>query len=110
MIAYLNMFAAVILFTTGNFLFKSWALRDKLWLLLLGVALFAVGNAIRAFAIKQTSLSVVIPLVLLVNLVAGLLIAYFYFHEKLSPVQYVGIGFAVLAIVLIAFPFSALAK
>ncbi|MFH1375782.1 MAG: EamA family transporter [Patescibacteria group bacterium] len=110
MIAYLNIFAATTLFVIGNFLFKSWALRDKLWLLLLGIALFAIGNAIRAFAIKQTSLSVVIPLVLLVNMVAGLLIAYFYFHEKLSTVQYVGVAFAIVSIILIAFPFSALAK
>jgi len=107
---YFYVLTASLLFITGNFLFKTWALREKFWILGVGLLLFLVGNVLRAFAIKEASLSVVVPIVLLINLIASLLVAYFYFHEELSASQYFGLFFATIAIILLIFPLQIFGK
>jgi multidrug transporter EmrE-like cation transporter len=107
---YFYIFLAPICFATGNVLFKFWALQEKLWLLISALALFVVGNLFIAQAIKLTSLVATISIVPMITFTLSLLIGFFYFHERLSATQYLGLFFAVVAITLLAFPFLFVSK
>ena len=107
---YIYIAIAPICFASGNTLFKFWADQEKWWLLVLALGLFLIGNFFVAQAIKLTSLVGTASVVPLGTLTLSLLIGFFYFGERLTPVQYLGLVFAVIAITLLVFPFQNFVK
>ena len=103
---YFYLIIAPICFASGNTLFKFWAIQEKWWLLTSALLLFVVGNFCIAKAIKMTSMLATISVAPLITLTLSLSIGFFYFHERLSTTQYVGLFFAIIAIILLVFPFS----
>ena len=107
---YIYIAIAPICFAGGNTLFKFWANQEKWWLLALALGLFIIGNLFVAQAIKMTSLVGTVSIIPLGTLTLSLLIGFFYFGERLTPVQYLGLVFAIIAISLLVFPFQSFSK
>lgn len=107
---YFYIFVAPILFAGGNTLFKLWAIQEKWWLLASGLLFFVIGNYLIAHAIKMTSILETISVIPLATLTLSLSVGFFYFHERLAPVQYLGLIFAIIAITLLVFPFQIFSK
>lgn len=107
---YLYIFTAPLCIASGNALFKLWA-QDSRWHLLVGgLVMMVLGNYLIANAIKLTSIMQTISIIPILTLTLSLSVGYFYFHEKLTGIQYLGLCFAIIAIALITFPFQMFQK
>ncbi len=67
----------------------------------IGGGFAGMGNLAFFIALKQAPAAAVIPLSSL-SIVVTVVLAYFFLHEVLTPRQYLGIGFGLLSIYLLA--------
>ena len=108
--AYLYIFAAAILYISGDFLAKLWGIKND-WKVLAGCLLvYLVAGFCFAFAIKKSSLSLAVGLMPLTTVIAGITFGYFYFGEKLTHFQYFGLVLGILALVFLLIPFENFVK
>ena len=66
-----------------------------------GILLYLASTVFWAISLKYESLSKAVPVFILINLVALVLIGVFYFQEKLSTLNIIGILMAIISIILI---------
>jgi len=98
-------FLVVILIGTllevaGDVLFKTWANGSKRWALWAGFALYAAGSLGWAWSLKYESLSNAIVVFMVVNMLIAIAAGHLLFKEQLSPVNWAGIGLAIVSLVL----------
>src|ERR1035437_6939243 len=92
--------------TIGDVLMKQWMLGGasfkKLMFVLYLSALIVYGASLtlEAFQLRTTNLSIAVITPILVNIVAISLLSFFYYKEGLSVYQSVGIGLALISIIL----------
>jgi len=92
---------AIIFEVIGDVFFKQWSTNQKLWSLLIGLAIYAIGTIFWAISIKYELLSSAISIFTVLNLISVVLIGVLFFKESLSPVNYLGIVLGVMSIVLL---------
>lgn len=80
-----------IVLTLGDIIMKKWILLDKWYLLVSGLFVWLLGNSFLAFSFKYTNIAIASLWLVLFNVISLLLVSYFYFGEKLSTIQIVGI-------------------
>lgn len=80
---------------------KSWAVSPGTGKLVLTLALYTLGNLIILKLVRGIGLGVALSLSTVIQLLAVNALAFFYFGEKVNPLQSVGIACAVLAVALI---------
>lgn len=85
----------------GDYIVKSWSLNSKSSYFILGFTLFTVANIIWIFSMKYELLSKIMIFYSVMGVVAGVLVGVFMFSEKLSTVNWIGFGFAVLSLILV---------
>lgn len=81
---------------------KSWAMSaNSIGWLALTLALYTLGNLIMLRLIRDVGMGVALSLSAVVQLVAVNLVALTFFDERLSGLQSVGIGLAIVSVALI---------
>jgi drug/metabolite transporter (DMT)-like permease len=80
---------------------KSWALAPGTGKILLTLLLYSTGNLIMLKLIRDFGMSVSFSLSAVIQLVAVNVVALAFFGERLTTLQTIGIGFAVLSVALI---------
>jgi multidrug transporter EmrE-like cation transporter len=97
----LALIAAGTAFEVGaDIYFKRWSQNNQLLLAAIGLLLYIVGTIFWAFSLKFESLSKAGTIFTLLNLGLIIIAGVIFFKESLSMANRVGIGLAVIAIVL----------
>ncbi len=107
---YFYIFGAIICYIFGDFLAKIWSMKNNWVFVSLALTIYFIGSLLFIFAIKKSSLSLAVATAPLAIAIAGLVIGYFYFSERLTSIQYFGVAFGITALVLLLFPFQTLQK
>lgn len=92
---------AVAFEVAEDIFFKKWSLEGKNILLTAGLFVYFIGTVFWAISLKYESLSRAISVFMVLNLLVVVLVGVIYFKENLSLINKIGIGLAVLSIILI---------
>lgn len=92
---------AVLLELVADILFKQWAMKNHILLILGGVFVYGVSTVLWAFSLKYELLSKAIVVFTLGNLVLGVLAGLIIFSEELTIVQKVGVALGVISIIMV---------
>ncbi len=93
-----------LLLTGGDIVFKYWTLRSLPILsfhYLVGLIIYIFGLICLIQSFKSQNIAVASAIFVIVNIITLALVSWFHFDEKLSAQQLYGMGFAILAIVLL---------
>ncbi|MCF7846226.1 MAG: hypothetical protein K9L85_03220 [Candidatus Peribacteraceae bacterium] len=107
---YFYIFGAIILYAAGDFLGKIWSIKGSNVWLILAMVIYMLGALFFAFAIKKSSLSLAVAIAPLAIAIISLMFGYFYFAERLTNFQYLGIALGLAALTLLLFPFQIFSK
>ncbi len=107
---YFYIFGAVIFYASGDFLAKMWSLKNSSTWLTAALAIYFLGSLLFTLAVRKSSLSLAVATAPLAIALTGLIFGYFYFGERLSTVQYLGVALGFIALALLLFPFPILQK
>lgn len=101
MLLWLYLAIGVIADTFGIYVSKRFVDSDN-WFWIIGLILASIVLSIAyILALKQGFLSVITPIWLVTLTAISVLMGFLIFDEKISPTQWVGIGFALLGITLL---------
>jgi multidrug transporter EmrE-like cation transporter len=98
------MYVALILFgggiflTIGDIVFKYWAGQEGWPLYLFGMALYVCGLVPLVASYKYANIELASALLILFNIVLLTIVGWLYFHEKIQPLEVLGLLLAAAAI------------
>jgi small multidrug resistance pump len=95
---------AVACFMSGASLSRVYVATGRLPVLILGLAIYTLGNIIMVRLMRETGLGPAMSLSTISQLIVINAIAVVVFGERPAAVQVVGIGFGLLAVALILLP------
>jgi multidrug transporter EmrE-like cation transporter len=102
--ALLHLLIATVAFIGAGTAAKWWALSDNSpFLLILTLSLYTLGNLVMLPLIQNIGMGVALSLSAVVQLLAVNLIALAVFGERVTTIQAVGLGLAVLSVGLITY-------
>jgi len=87
--------------TIGDIMMKKWVLTNHPLFYLYGFLIYAFALNFVAISFKYKNIAVATIIFVLVNVISLTLVSWFYFNEKLSVVQLVGIGLGFLAVIIL---------
>jgi multidrug transporter EmrE-like cation transporter len=100
----LHLLIATAAFIGAGTAAKWWALSDRsIGLMILTLSLYTLGNLVMLPLIKNIGMGIALSLSAVVQLLAVNLIALAMFGERVTPMQAVGLGLAVLSVSLITY-------
>ena|SRR3989338_3739708 len=98
---FLLIFLAVALEAVGDVLIKKWALGEKSFFLIVGVALYFIGSAFWIVSLKYEYLSKAISIFTILNLIVVVLAGVVLFKENLTTINKIGIMLGIVSVALI---------
>jgi glucose uptake protein len=107
---YFSILGATICYILGDFWAKIWTTKNSPAWLVGSLAIYFLGSLFFILMIKKSSLSLAAATAPLAIALTGILLGYFYFHERLSTIQYFGVGLGIIALALLLFPTEIFAK
>jgi len=87
--------------TAGDLVMKYWIKNSSPWFYVAGILIYMVGLNFLAFSFKFKNIAVASVIFVIFNVVTLLLFSWFYFKEKLSLLQIVGILLGITAIIML---------
>lgn len=96
--------ASTAVFMAANSVLKLHATQGGYGMLAGALALFCLGNTLMVHVMRGQGLGLAISLSVVFQMVAITLLAVLVFGEKLTAVNWAGIGLGIVAVVLIAWP------
>lgn len=87
--------------TCADFFAKKWSDSEKGWFYFAAFAFYFAGLNLFLFSLKSKNVAVATAILVTFNTVSLVLLSQYYFHEKISPVQMVGLALSVVAVVLL---------
>lgn len=90
-----------LILTGGDLFMKQWVNTNKPAVYLLGMALYIVGLNFMAFSFKYKNIAVASVIFVLINIITLIAFSYFYWQERLSGLEVVGLTLGIIAIVLL---------
>jgi len=90
-----------IILTIGDVIFKFWVESRSPILYVSGFIAYLIGLVFLIQSYKSENIAIASAIFVIFNILTLLLVSCFYFNEKLTVVQIVGIGFAILAILIL---------
>mgnify|MGYP005858433793 CR=1 FL=1 len=107
---YFYILGATICYILGDFWAKMWATKNSPSWLVGSLAIYFLGSLFFILMIKKSSLSLAAATAPLAIAVTGILLGYFYFDERLTSIQYFGVGLGLVALALLIFPTEIFSK
>jgi glucose uptake protein len=99
--------AAMAVFITANSVLRAYVTNAQVWVLLVALALFSIGNLMMVRLMRESGLAVAISVSSIVQLVMIGLVAWFIFGERPTGLQIAGMALGVVAVAMIAWPVEA---
>lgn len=93
--------ASVALEAFADVVLRRWALENRAFLLVLGLAVYFVGTIFWAVSLRYEYLSRAISVFTILNLIAITAVGVLFFKENLSTVNKIGIGLGIISLALI---------
>ena len=100
------MLGAAVIFVVASAGAKLYVQAPSWWQLLLVLALYTAGNLVVIRVLRDVGLSRVMSLSTVLQLIVVNLLAVLVFRERLTGMQYLGVGLGVVAVVLMMWPAS----
>lgn len=97
---YFLVIAAGLIGAIGDALLNQWAKNGGRYWLLSAYIVWIITATIVGFLLKKEFFGIAIVMFLLSNIAFVLIISRFHFSEHLSPMQWLGIAIAIIAVVL----------
>lgn len=98
---WLLMSAVAVLDVLGISLGKAYTLSQKPWLFVGAVISYTFMGALLVMTLHYKGLAIANILWASFTVIAATMIAYFYFKESITPVQFIGIGLTLIGILLV---------
>ena len=98
---------AMAVFITANSVLRAYVSNAQVWVLLMALALFSIGNLMMVRLMRESGLAVAISVSSIVQLVMIGLVAWFIFGERPTGLQIGGMALGVVAVAMIAWPVGA---
>lgn len=96
--------ASTAVFVAANGVLKTYTQEGGLWVLVGALALFCLGNTLMVQVMRGNGLALAISLSVVFQMVTITLMAVLVFGERLSLINWAGIGLGIVAVLLIAWP------
>lgn len=90
-----------LILTGGDLFMKQWVTTNKPSVYIFGMILYIIGLNFLAFSFKYKNIAIASVIFVLVNILTLIAFSYFYWHEKLSGLEVVGLTLGIIAIVLL---------
>lgn len=87
--------------TVGDIFMKKWVITDNFRLYLYGMLIYTFALNFVAVSFKCKNIAVATIIFVLVNVISLTLVSWFYFNEKLSIVQLIGIGLGIVSVIVL---------
>lgn len=87
--------------TCADFFAKKWSDAEKWNSYALAFAFYFVALNVFLFSLKSKNVAIATAILVTFNTVSLVLLSHFYFHEKITPVQMVGLALSVVAVILL---------
>lgn len=95
---------AMLVFLAAASSLRSYAGGATLWVLMLALALYCIGNLMMVPLMKANGMAVAMSVSAVLQLVMSSLVAVTAFGERPLTIQWAGIGLGIAAVVLILWP------
>jgi multidrug transporter EmrE-like cation transporter len=95
------MFVGGIIVTVGDIIFKFWAEQQSAYLFVAGILVYLTGTLFLIQSFRTTNIAVASMIFIIFNIIALTLVSWFYFDEKLSTLQLVGLVLALGSVALL---------
>lgn len=79
---------------------KKWSMESTLSPYLLGMFFYFIGLNLFAFILKEKNLAIASTILVTVNTLTLIAVSYFYFKEKFTLLQSIGVFLSIIAVVL----------
>lgn len=103
-ISFVWLTASTGVFVGANALLKTYAVKGGVWVLLVALLAFCLGNWLMVQVMRGSGLGLAISLSAIFQLVAITTMAIFVFGEKPSGLQLAGMALGIVAVAMIAWP------
>ena len=95
---------AMLVFLGAASSLRSYAGGAAIWVLVLALALYCIGNLMMVPLMKANGMAVAMSVSAVLQLVMSALVAVAAFGERPMTIQWAGIGLGIIAVVLILWP------
>lgn len=105
----MNWFPLVLLFfggiilTAGDIVAKHWVETSKNYLFFTVLFLYLIGLVFLIFSFKYKNIAVASLIFVIFNITTLTMVSWFYFHERLTAVELVGIVLGLVAVSLLEY-------
>jgi small multidrug resistance pump len=96
--------AAMAVFLSAASALRAYVDRSEMWLIVLALCLYCVGNLMMVRLMQASGMAVAISVSAVLQLVLSTLVAVAFFAERPTPLQWGGIALGVVAVALIVWP------
>jgi multidrug transporter EmrE-like cation transporter len=90
-----------IVLTAGDIFMKKWVVSNNIYLYIIGMIVYVVGLNFLAQSFKYKNIAVASVIFVLFNIITLSLVSYFYFKEKISGLEMLGMCLGLASIVLL---------
>jgi glucose uptake protein len=104
--SYLWLGAAMMVFLTASSILRRYVDLPALWLLLLALALYTLGNLMMVRLMREGGMAVAVSVSAVLQLLMANMVAIAVFGERPTLTQFAGIALGAVAVVLILSPWK----
>lgn len=90
-----------ITLTIGDIVFKFWVERPTVFSYISGLCIYLIGLMCLVQSYKTENIAIASAIFVIFNIVTLALVSWFYFNDKLSTMQMIGIFLAIIAVVIL---------
>lgn len=101
LLSLLLIFIGGIVLTVGDLVMKKWVGNSSPFLYGLGLTIYLIGMVFLSQSFKFKNIAVASLMLVLFNIVTLLVVSWFFYQEKLSLLQMIGIAFGLISIVIL---------
>jgi glucose uptake protein len=96
--------AAMVVFLTASATLRHYVDNSKLWVLLIALCLYTLGNLMMVRLMRETGMAVAISVSAVLQLVLASAVGLTLFGERPTALQMAGLALGVVAVALIVWP------
>lgn len=87
--------------TIGDIFFKFWTKHPTTWMYIAGLSIYILGMTFLIQSFKTTNIAVASAIFVIANILTLSIVSWLYFKEPLSTIQMIGVGLAIIAIIIL---------
>ena len=103
----MNLLALVLIFlggitlTVGDLIMKKWVDHGSIFVYIIGLLAYMVGMIFLSQSFKFKNIAIASLMLVIFNIATLLIVSWFFYNEKLSVVQMIGLGLGMASIIIL---------